>query len=102
MMASAQSLNRAFVMTQQMLALAKSGDWEQVIGLEADRQKIIMDNVTGEKSIDRASEIGRMIQNILKLDAEIQSLAVQARDETRDELITLNRSKSKVQAYQQP
>ncbi len=85
-----------------MLDLAKSGDWEEVIGLEADRQKIIMDNVTGEKSIDRASEIGLMIQNMLSLDAEIQSLAIKARDESRDELIALNRSKSKVQAYQQP
>jgi hypothetical protein len=102
MMASAESMNQAFVMTQQMLDLAKSGDWEQVIGLEADRQKIIMDNVKGEKTIDRASDIGLMIQNILDLDSEIQTLVVQARDATRDELIGLNRSKSKVQAYQQP
>ncbi len=89
-------------MTQQMLDLAKSGDWEQVIGLETDRQKIIMANVTGEKSIDRASDIGQMIQNILKLDVEIRSLAVQARDQARNELIALNRSKSKIQAYQNP
>ncbi len=102
MIASAQSLNQALIMTQQMLDLAKSGDWDKVIKLETGRQTIIMENVTGEKSIDRASEIGQMIQKILTLDAEIQSLAVQARDETRDELIALNRSKSKVQAYQQP
>ena len=95
-----ESLDQAVQISEKMLNLAHEGEWEKVIELEAQRQKIILDNIKDDHSIDRSSDVGRKIQEILDFDKEMQQLAIKARDETRDEIIQLNKDKSAVEAYE--
>ncbi len=94
-------MDQALVMTEQMLDFAKKGQWDEIINLEAGRQKIIMANVSTQRKVDRQTQLGEIIQKILKLDGEIQALVLKERNAVKDDLIEFNQAKSKAKAYQQ-
>ena len=99
-MDQSKALDQAIDMTRQMLALAKNEEWEKLTELELERQKIIRENISDDHSVNKESEIGLKIQQILEIDQEVQSLVVKAHDEVRDEIIQLNKDKGAVKAYE--
>ncbi len=87
--------------TTKMLKHAKESDWDALESLENQRKLIIHSaKFQSGESVDKFSQNGLIIQQVLKMDEEIQRLASLARDKARDELITLNRNKNKAKAYQ--
>lgn len=65
----------AMTLTRAMLEAARSGDWEQLIALEAERHPLVMQPVAR----DEASV--RQLGELLALDRELYALVGQARDE---------------------
>lgn len=98
--AQSTALDQALVMTRQMLDLAKEGSWEQVSDIEVNRQKSLMQSFQESSPVDRTSELGLRIQEIMGIDNEIQSLVNEARNSIRDELVEISRVKNQAKAYE--
>ena len=91
-------LEKALELTLQMLAYAREENWVEVAKLEGERQKDLMDGLSGV-DIEKSDEIGKKVQQIIDVDREMQELLVKARDDIRDELIRLNKDREAVKAY---
>lgn len=61
-------------LTRAMLEAARTGDWEQLVALEAQREPLVMQPVAS----DEASV--RQLGELLSLDREVRELVTQARD----------------------
>ena len=94
------SLAQAQVMTRQMLDLAKQDNWDEVIEVEAKRQQAIQKSLDESTPVDPSSPVGQQIQEILKIDQEIQALATEAKNSIRDELVEINKIRNQAKAYQ--
>lgn len=87
--------------SRKMLDQAKQGNWQTVNELEESRQKLIAEifKASADK-INADSEFGKNIQEIIQIDAEIESLANAAKSKVQDELIELNKVRNQAKAYQ--
>ncbi len=94
-------LNEIKSLTDQMLDSAKSSNWVDVAKFEAKRQEILKSSLS-DQNISKTTVIVEAIGEIMKVDQKVQFLLSKARDQARDEIIELNRTKNKAQAYQQP
>jgi hypothetical protein len=64
----------ALALTRAMLEAARTGDWDQLIALEAQRHPLVTQPVAqGEDSV-------RQLGELLALDRDIHALVSQARD----------------------
>ena len=93
------TLEQALEITRSMLSFAQEENWVELAKLEAARQALL-NNALNPEAFDKSEEIDNKIQEILKVDSEMQALVVKARDETRDEIIKLNKDKGAIQAYE--
>jgi len=91
-------LDKALVMTRQMLLFAREENWVEVAKLEGERQKALMDGISSG-TIEKSETISKKIQMIVEVDREMQELVTRARDDIRDELIQLNKDKNAAKAY---
>lgn len=64
----------ALALTRAMLDAARTGDWEQVVALEAERQPLAMQPAASDE--DSVRQLGEL----LMLDREVRDLVTQARD----------------------
>lgn len=92
------SLEHAVDFSRQMLASAKLGEWQKVADLESQRQKSLPPNLQ-QAQIAAGSSDGLRIQEIIKLDREIQQLLQQARESVREDLLQLNKVRTAAKAY---
>jgi len=74
-MSTGLPLATAMALTRAMLEAARTGDWEQVIALEAQRHPLVSQPVA--KDEDSVRQLGEL----LALDRELYALIGQARDE---------------------
>jgi hypothetical protein len=65
----------ALALTRAMLDAARTGDWEQVVALEAERQPLAMQPVAQDE--DSVRQLGEL----LALDREVRELVTRARDD---------------------
>lgn len=99
---------QALTMSRQMLALAQEGQWQQLIDLEAKRQQALLDSFPppaegqAAERLDPTTEHGQQIQEILKIDEQVQQLVTNERNAIRDELAARSRAQSQAKAYQAP
>jgi len=87
--------------SRKMLDQAKSGNWQTVTELEENRQKLIAEIF--KESTDRInpeSKFGKNIQEIIQIDAQIESLANADKSKVQDELIEINKVRNQAKAYQ--
>ena len=92
-------LDKVQAMTIDMLEFARQEDWVELAKLEGQRQDALI-NALADSEVEKNELIADKIQQILKIDSEMQELVVKARDEIRDEIIKLNKDKTAVQAYE--
>jgi len=95
---ASQQLVQGLEMTRKMLELLKAGEWEQVSVLGAERLKLLQQWVhTTDPSLAQ-QQIG-VLQEIQKLDEEIESLGHQGREEMAQHLRQLHQGRKAGKAY---
>ncbi len=90
---SAGLLREAISLTENMIAAAGADDWEAVAALEADRATLLADSA----EVSRA--VGHLLEDLLALNRELETLAGEARAATAAALETLHRGGQAVGAY---
>ncbi len=79
-------------MTQQMMDLAESSRWEELIAMEKVRDQRI-------KNIRNFKIALPVIEQILVMDASICKLAEDEKSRIKQQLLDLNKGKNAIQAY---
>lgn len=87
--------------TQRLLALARSGDWDAVTQLEAERRPLLRSTFDPASAVTQSEPYQRVLRDILDADREIMSLAAQRRDDLRNQLQSVGQGRSAMRAYGQ-
>lgn len=87
-------------LSQQMLSLARQGEWENVNEIQAERQRIIEKEFPLSPGPTEAGDVAREIQAILDLDRELLELAGTQQKEIGQTLGKLNQGRAATRAYQ--
>lgn len=90
-------LEQALQLSRLMAQLGASGEWQQVIDLEAQRRVLLENAFRVAAQVDTATT--QQIQAILAVDKQLLGLGIVARDETAAELCQLQRGRKVKQAY---
>jgi hypothetical protein len=96
--AASQQLEQGLEMTRKMLELAKAGEWEQVAELGVERMKLLQQWVHTTDPAQAQQQIG-VLQEIQKLDEEIETLGRQGREEIAQHLRQLHQGRKAGKAY---
>lgn len=91
-------LEPALELSRKMLELVKADEWEQVVELGAERLRLLRQWVHSEDPALAQQQIG-MLQEIQKLDKEIESLGRQGREEMAQRLRELRQGRKAGKAY---
>jgi hypothetical protein len=78
-MNDALPLALALALTRAMLEAARVGDWEQLVGLEAERHPLVM------RPVAQDADSVRQLGELLAIDRELQALVIQARDQAGEQ-----------------
>ena len=95
---ASQPLVQGLEMTRKMLELVKAGEWEQLSVLGAERLKLLQQWVRGTDPALAQQQIG-VLQEIQKLDEEIETLGRQGREEMAQRLRQLHQGRKAGKAY---
>lgn len=86
-------------MTQQMLAHARSGEWNSVISLETDRQSKLQTYFSASPKLDEAEWIAKGIMKVMSIDKEIMALGKTDIEKLGEALTQIQRGKQAQFAY---
>lgn len=91
----------ALELSQQMLAAARNGNWDELVQLETQRAGMIdrVRNLQGDASPVRHPELETLIRQILSCDEEIQQLVKPWMAEASEILDSLQAARKLQQAY---
>lgn len=90
----------AFVQTtREMLSLAQQGEWETVMGLQAERQQRLEAYFSSSVPAHLAEQVAAGIREILDLDRQLMELGRQGMDELARNMNGLRTGRRAQQAY---
>jgi len=91
-------LAQGLELTRRMLELVKAGEWEAVAEVGAERLRLLRSWVRPSDPRLAQQQIG-ILQEIRKLDAEIDALSRQGRDEMEQRLRQIHQGRKAGKAY---
>ena len=97
--AQCQRLARVLTMTQQMLAHAGAGEWEQVTELEKDRRADLSACFEESVSLADSALIAEALAALLNLNEELMARLKTAKSEVMESGIQFSRNRSAVGNY---
>ena len=86
-------------MTDRMLELARSGEWQPLIELEAERKPLIEAFFSHPVEAAEAPAVATFIRRVQELDAQVVTLAEQGRESTAEALRVLTSRQRAADAY---
>ena len=86
-------------LTSNMLMHAQAGEWEQVIQMETDRQKLIQQFFNQNSVESFASEIATGISHVMATDREIMQLGKNGLRQMSNHLQDISTGKQATDAY---
>lgn len=87
--------------SEAMLKDAEAGNWDKVIVFEAQRSELLeklFSNPSGNKNVE---DINNKIRKILGINKKIETIAANARENTRNEMYSINKGRQAVNLYAQ-
>ncbi len=88
-------------LSRAMLSKARAGEWDDVFGMESQRQRLIRDAFAQPPAVERAAGIAAGIREILALDKELIALGRQRMAELSVGLIGWRKGCKATAAYAQ-
>ena len=97
--AQCQRLARVLTMTQQMLAHAEAGEWEQVTDLERERREDLSACFAQSVSLADSALIAEALAALLNLNEELMARLQLAKSEVMQSSVQFSRNRSAVGSY---
>ena len=93
-----QELTQSLELTRRMLELVKAGEWEAVAAIGAERLRLLRGWMRPTDPLLAQRQVG-ILQEIRKLDEEIEALGRRSRDEMEQRLRQIHRGRKAGKAY---
>ena len=98
---SNQQLHKAIECSEIMLKDAEAGNWEKVFDIEAQRSALLEKLFSGADKENNVQDMDDKIRKIIAINKKLEAITMQARDNTRDELSSMNKGRHAVSLYAQ-
>ncbi|MDH5358618.1 MAG: flagellar protein FliT [Gammaproteobacteria bacterium] len=93
------ALNNIVSLTQEMLAFSQKEQWDEMIELDQQRKPLIAALFPVDE--DGQTEVIRgLLQTLLELNKQLETVSLKARDDVRTQLQGLNKQRKVTSAYQ--
>jgi len=96
-----QQLKGVIDYSKTMLREAESGNWEAVFNIEEKRSELIKKIYSNPSTTDERQNNNEQILEILVLNRQIEEIISEARDNTRNQMQTINKGRQVIDAYAQ-
>ncbi|PLY16720.1 MAG: hypothetical protein C0631_02960 [Sedimenticola sp.] len=97
-MNSADQLEQLLTLSEEMLRLALSSDWDRVVEVQGQRSALIEKSFPLDEAV-ALTDAQAHLKKILSLEAQVTALAVSAKKELGDTLGKINQGKQATKAY---
>jgi len=94
-----QLIDQIFLITKDMLTMAKQADWDAVFKNENNRQSLLKEFFSIKISHDELSQVTSMIKNIMDIHHEIIHMVNQSKNQMREEMRSMNCAQRALKAY---
>jgi len=92
-----QLLDQALELTHRMLENAAADEWQQVIGQEIERRRLLEQAFSTREPLDEF--LAARVRRLLELDKHLLEASTRLRDEIGGEIAQLNRGNRASNAY---
>jgi len=92
-------ISQALALTEKVLSLAESDEWETFAELEQQRLQIIQQIDTSNLTLSDADEARNSLQKMIELNARLQRVCEESRQFAANELKSLKKGASAIKAY---
>lgn len=94
-------LDEAFDFSEAMLKDAEAGNWEKVIAAEVERSACLTKAFLVSSGNNFSDENENKIRQILRINEQIESITIDARENIRNNVDTINTGRKVVDLYSQ-
>ncbi len=98
---SNQQLHKAIECSETMLKDAEAGNWEKVYNIEAQRSVLLEKLFSGTGKENNVQDMDEKIRKIIAINKKLEAITMRARDNTRDDISSMNKGRSAVSLYAQ-
>jgi len=92
-------IERALVLTAEMIDLARQEEWDKVSSLDVERKKVISELFPIE-SDEHSESIQNELQQLIALNTQLEELSILARKESQTQINNLTQKRKASSAYQ--
>lgn len=94
-------LQNAVDYSQNMLTNASAGNWEEVMAIEIERNALLEKLFSTASHDNNIVEIDDKIRQIIDINKKLEVITLNARDDTRNQIMSINKGRHAVKAYAQ-
>lgn len=101
MNAKSKQLENAIEYTETMLLDAEVGNWDKVVEMESRRRELLEKVFASPYGNDNVAGINDKIRKIIDINKKLEIVAVKARNNTGDDVTSINKGRRAVDLYKQ-
>lgn len=87
--------------SKMMLKDAKAGNWENVIDIEVQRSELLEKLFSASPHENDVAEMDDKIRKIIEINRKLEVITLNARDNARTEIMSINKGRNAVKSYSQ-
>ena len=87
--------------SESMLKNAEAGNWDSVIDIEAQRGELLKKLFSGSPQDNNVADMDVEIRKIISINEKLEAITLNAREDTRDEMVSASKGRHVVSAYAQ-
>lgn len=94
-------LQNAVDYSKMMLRDAKAGNWDNVIDIEVQRSELLEKLFSTSSHDNDIAEMDDKIRKIIEINKKLEVITLNARDDARSEIMSINKGRNAVKSYSQ-
>lgn len=87
--------------SKKMLSNASAGNWDKVIDIEVQRSELLEKIFSTSSHDNNIEEIDDKIRKIIDIDKKLEVITLNAREDARNEIMSINKGRQAVKTYAQ-
>ena len=87
--------------SETMLKNAEAGNWDSVIDIEVQRGELLKKLFAGSPQSNNVDDMDIKIRKIISINEKLEAITLNAREDTRDEMVSASKGQHAVSAYAQ-
>lgn len=96
---TSKQLQNVIKCSESMLKDAEAGEWDKVISIEAQRNKLLEKLFSGSREDNSVAEMDNKIRKIIDINKKLEEITLNARDNARNEISSIAKGRNALDQY---